>query len=150
MCCYWLRFILVALLIAVLGACGPHDNCELPCVDENTKPVEIYEYWGIKDPVIRLTAAGYMLDFRFRVTDIEKSKLLFDKKIIPVVIRDLDNSQLKVPASEKIGVLRQSPRFVKKGRQYFMYFANPGMRVKKGEKVTVKIGEFTLPDMIVL
>ena len=146
----YLRYIFIALLMTLPGACRTHDSCELPCVDENTKPAEIYEYWGIKDPVIRLTAAGYMLDFRFRVTDVEKSKLLFDKKIIPVVIRDLDNSQLKVPASEKIGALRQSPRFVKKGKQYFMYFANPGMRVKKGEKVTIKIGEFTLPDMVVM
>ncbi len=149
MCFGCFRYLFAVLLILPMGACRISDNCKLPCVDENTKPVEIYEYWGIKDPVVRLTAAGYMLDFRFRVTDIEKSKTLFDKKIIPVVVRDLDNSQLKVPASEKIGALRQSPRFVKKGKQYFMYFANPGRRVKKGEKVTVKIGEFILPGVVV-
>lgn len=135
-------------ILLLLSACAHDKNkCELPCVDDATDIESVYQYWGIDDVVVRLTAADYMLDVRYRVKDIEKSKLLFDRSIFPIIVRDLDGAQFMVPASEKLGVLRQAPRFVKQNKQYFMYFANPGKRIKRGETVTLMIGDFKLPNI---
>ena len=142
----------LVLLCAVLFASGCENQskkCELPCVDDKTTTESIYKYWGISDAVVRLTAGDYMLDMRYRVKDIEKSKPLFDRSIFPIIIRESDGSRFMVPASEKLGVIRQAPRFVKVDKQYFMFFANPGKRIKRGEMVTVEIGDFKLPHITV-
>jgi len=98
---------------------------------------------------ISTSAAGYMLDFRYRVLDPEKAVPLFDRKFKPYLIDQATGAKLLVPAPPKVGPLRQTTRAPEAGRVYFMIFANPGRMITAGNKVTVVIGEFRAEDLIV-
>ena len=46
-------------------------------------PEAIARTWGIRIESLRLSASGYMLDFRYRVVDERRAKPLFERKIKP-------------------------------------------------------------------
>ncbi len=112
------------------------------------KPKPVAE-WGIRVLGVRRTAADYMLEFRYRVLDAEKAAYLMNRKIKPALIVQKSGRKLQVPVSSKIGPLRQSPKFTKVNRNYFMFFANPGRLVQAGDKVTVVIGDFNIKNLVV-
>jgi hypothetical protein len=99
--------------------------------------------WGIRIDGLRLTAAGYMLDFRYRVVDARKAAPLFARKVKPVLTDEASGARLAVPVPPKTGALRNSDA-PKAGRTYFMFFANPGRFVAAGKLVTVTIGDFSV------
>jgi len=107
------------------------------------------DLWGIEVQGIRRTSAGYMLDFRYKVTEPDKAKQLLDRKMKPYVIVEGSDIELQVPVSPKIGPLRQSSSKVYADRNYFMLFGNPGRRVKAGDKVTVVVGDFRAEHLVV-
>ncbi|MCF6194690.1 MAG: hypothetical protein L3J46_10215 [Kangiellaceae bacterium] len=97
---------------------------------------------------MRQTAAGYMLEFRYKVHDAEKAKSLFERQTKPVLIHARSGAELVVPTPAKTGALRNSnPPLV--DHTYWMFFANPGKLVNVGEKVNIKIGDFLAKDIIV-
>jgi hypothetical protein len=105
--------------------------------------------WGIKVLGIRRTSAGYMLDFRYRVLQPDKAKLLLNRRVKPYLIVEDSGLELQVPVSPKIGPLRQSSAKVYADRNYFMLFGNPGRRVKAGDKVTLVVGDFRAEHLVV-
>lgn len=105
--------------------------------------------WGVEIMYVRQTAAGYMLELRYRVLDAEKAKPLFERRTKPVLTHAESGATLIVPTPAKTGALRNSnPPIV--GRTYWMFFANPGRLVKPGEHVSVEIGEFRVDGLVVL
>ena len=99
--------------------------------------------WGIVVESLRLTASGYMLDFRYRVVDARKAKPLFERKTKPVLTDEATGAILAVPVPPKTGALRNS-NDPKAGRSYFMFFGNPAHFVKPGNSVTITIGKFAV------
>jgi hypothetical protein len=108
----------------------------------------IAERWGIRIESLRLTAAGYMLDFRYHVIDAEKAAPLFVRKTRPMLTDEATGVVVAVPVPPKTGSLRSS-NHPKQGRTYFMFFANPGTFIGKHRKVTVTIGEFSVRGITV-
>lgn len=104
---------------------------------------------GIEVVAMRLTSAGHMLDFRYRVLDPEKAKPLLDKKINPYLLDQTSGARMMVPDPPKIGSLRQTPPVAKAGLVYFAIFANPGKIVKAGNKVTVGYGDYKIENLVV-
>ncbi len=104
--------------------------------------------WGVKVLSIRLSAEGYMLDFRYRVLDSEKAAPLFDRKIKPYLVDEATGAVLAVPEPPKVGALRNT-RKPQPDRNYFVLFANPGRYVQKGKKVSVVIGDFKAEHLLV-
>jgi hypothetical protein len=104
--------------------------------------------WGIEILYVRRTAAGYMLEFRYKVHDAEKAKPLFDRQTKPLLTHVDTGSQMVVPTPAKTGALRNSnpPR---EGHTYWMFFANPGQFVKPGETVNIEIGDFLAKGLVV-
>jgi hypothetical protein len=104
---------------------------------------QIVRKWGITVDSLRLTASGYMLDFRYRVLDARKAKPLFERKTKPVLRDEATGAVMSVPVPPKTGALRNSndPRA---GKGYFMFFVNPGRFLKAGGTVTITIGEFSV------
>jgi hypothetical protein len=102
---------------------------------------DIATRWGIQIESLRLTSNGYMLDFRYRVLDTVRAKPLFERKTKPVLKDEASGAEVIVPVPPKTGPLRSS-NDPKVGRTYFMFFANPARFIKKGNLVTVTIGEF--------
>jgi hypothetical protein len=107
--------------------------------------------WGVEILGLRLGSANYMMDFRFRVHDVDKALSLFDHRIKPYVISDRTNIKLPVPMAAKIGAFRPTNRGknIKPDKNYYMIFGNPDKHVKAGETVTIVIGDFRVDNLIV-
>ena len=107
---------------------------------------QLSDQWGIELVAMRSTAAGHMVDFRYRVLDAEKAAPLFKRQIKPYLIHQSTGKALGVPNTAKIGSLRNS-NTPQNGRTYWMFFGNHHRLVQKGDKVTVAIGEFRATDI---
>jgi hypothetical protein len=115
------------------------------------KAKELAEVWGVELLGMRITAADYMLDFRFHVIDAEKALPLFDHRIKPYIVADRSQIKLPVPMAAKVGAFRPTNRGknITSGRNYYMIFGNPDRHVKQGETVTVVIGDFKVEGLLV-
>jgi len=104
--------------------------------------------WGVEVMYVRQTAAGYMLEFRYKVLDPKKAKPLFERRTKPVLTLVETGARLIVPTPPTTGALRNSNPPIA-GHVYWMFFANPGKLVKPGQHVSVEIGEFRADGLVV-
>ena len=109
---------------------------------------EMEERFGVEVRGIRRTAAGHMLDFRYRVVDAARAAPLFERKTKPVLIVQDSGVRLAVPVPPTVGPLRNSNPPLQ-GRTYFILFGNPDGYVKSSQLVTVEIGEFRVENLAV-
>jgi hypothetical protein len=107
------------------------------------------EKWGVQIASIRMSAAGRIVDFRYRVIDPEKAALLGDRRVQPVLIDQTSGRKLAVPVAPKIGSLRQTSVKLTAGRIYFVLFSNSEQLIKSGSKVAVVIGDFRAENLMV-
>jgi hypothetical protein len=143
----WLPIATLLLAAAPLGAAAEARDAG----SEASRPKHqqnISERWGIEIESLRISAASYILDFRYRVIDAEKARPLFKRSTKPVLIDQASGARLSVPRTAKLGPLRNSDEPIA-GRIYFMAFANTGKLIKPGDKVTIEIGEFRAEDLVV-
>jgi hypothetical protein len=137
--------LLFLIALQIVGCATSHNK-------QGVKPLakvkSIEERWGIQIIGIRQTAAGYMLDFRYRVTDPEKAAPLFVRKTKPYLIDQASGAKFAVPNPPKTGPLRTSDP-PQANRIYFIFFGNPGKYIKPGNKVTVVIGDFRVENLVV-
>lgn len=122
----------------------------LPAIASETG-FDIKERWGVEVEDVRLSAAGYMLDFRYKVINPDKAAPLQDMKFKPYLIDEASGAKLIVPSPPKVGALRQRVKSGKPipGRTYFIIFSNPGRFVGHGNKVTIVIGDFKAENLVV-
>ncbi len=113
----------------------------------NSQKKALSEKWGIELMAMRSTAAGHMVDFRYKVLDAEKSAPLFKRQTKPYLIHQASGKVLAVPNTAKVGSLRNT-NTPQQGRIYWMFFGNKGL-VKAGDKVTVVIGDFKAENLVV-
>jgi len=111
--------------------------------------VEMLERWGVEVVGVHMTAAGHMVDFRYRVIDPAKARPLLDRKYHAELIDQATGQVLGVPHAAKIGTLRQNSTTPRSGRVAYALFANPRKLVQPGRLVTVRIGEFAVEDLTV-
>jgi hypothetical protein len=109
----------------------------------------LLERWGVEILGVRKALTGYMIDFRFRVLDADKALPLFDPRTQPYVLREGSSIKLPVPVGEKVGAFRTTNRGknIQSNRDYYMLFANPDAYVKRGDKVSVVIGDFRVDGL---
>ena len=104
--------------------------------------------WGVESLSVKWTESGEIIRFAYRVLDADKAKALNDKKIEPSLIDPQAGVKLVVPSLEKVGQLRQSST-PQAGRAYWMAFSNKGRLVKRGDHVSVVIGQFRADGLVV-
>ena len=104
--------------------------------------------WGVDSLAVKWTESGEVIRFTYRVLDPAKAKLLNDKKAEPSLIDPQAGVKLSVPALEKIGQLRQTGT-QEAGTSYWMAFSNRGRLVKRGDHVSVVIGQFRADGLVV-
>jgi hypothetical protein len=136
-----LAMIGVSVLVVLAGYAGTA-NWMGRQDDAGPSASSIEEIWGVKVQGIRRTAAGYMLDFRYRVLDAEKAAPILDRRITPYLKVAKTGVRLLVPQAPKLGSMRQTSFAVKADRDYFIVFANPYQTVSAGDQVTVVVGDF--------
>lgn len=105
---------------------------------------------GIRMEGLRLTAAGYILDLRYRVIDPSKAQPLLNRKVRPYLLDEASGAQLGVPDTAKLGQLRTTARNkVMPDQDYFIMFANPGRYVQPGNKMTLVMGDVRIEHLTV-
>lgn len=104
-------------------------------------PPEAVEDPGIRVESLRLTAADYMIDLRFRVTDPERAAPFFSRRTELQLVDPVSGARLAVPNTPKLGRLRQVARKDMPDRSYFVLFANPGRFLKAGSQVNLVAGD---------
>lgn len=107
--------------------------------------------FGIRVEGLRLTAAGSMLDFRYRVLDAQKAAPLLNGKIQPYLLDEARSARLGVPDTPVLGRIRQTSRngVIHTDRSYFVMFGNPGKAVQSGDKVSLLLGQVKITDVTV-
>ena len=104
---------------------------------------------GVEVVAVRLTAAGRMLDFRYRVKDPAKASALLSRKTKAHAIHLSTGETLGVPRMARVGRMKSSAVKGKKDRVYFLFFDARRQQVKSGDRVTVVIGEHRFEDLAV-
>ncbi len=104
--------------------------------------------WGVDSLSVKWAESGEIVRFSYRVLDANKAKTLNDKKNEPALIDPRARVKLVVPAMEFAGPLRQSST-PEAGKSYWMAFSNKGRPVKRGDHVSVVIGNFHADGLVV-
>ncbi len=104
--------------------------------------------WGVDSLSVKLVESGELIRFAWRVVDPERAKLLNDKKLEPALMDPQADVSLVVPVMDKVGQLRQSAA-PEAGKSYWMVFSNKGRMVKRGDRVSIVIGEFRADGLAV-
>lgn len=133
-----------AILVGGAVGCGGDTPTAAAPIDPATR-------FGVAVQGVRLSANGHMLDFRYRVLDSDKAVPLSDRTKKAYLVHQPTGTTFGVPEAPTIGPLRQTEKFGKpqEGRTYVTLFANAGKLVKDGDQVTIVIGDFRVPDLVV-
>lgn len=107
--------------------------------------------FGIKVEGLRLTAAGSMLDFRYRVLDAQKAAPFLNGKVQPYLVDEVRSARLGVPDTPTLGRIRQTSRnnVIHTDRSYFIMFGNPGKALQSGDKVSLLLGPVKVTELTV-
>jgi len=107
--------------------------------------------YGIRVEGLRLTAAGSMLDFRYRVLDAQKAAPFLNGKVQPYLVDEARSAKLGVPNTPTLGRIRQTSRnnVIHTDRSYFIMFGNPGKALQSGDKVSLLLGQVKITDLTV-
>jgi hypothetical protein len=106
--------------------------------------------WGVDGLSVKAVESGEIIRFTYRVVDAEKAKTLSDKKSEPSLLDPQAQVRLVVPSLEQVGQLRQAPSgALEPGKSYWMAFSNSGRLVKRGDRVSVVIGQFRAEGLVV-
>jgi hypothetical protein len=104
--------------------------------------------WGVDSLSVKWAESGEVIRFAYRVLDVDRAKMLNDKKLEPMLVDPQAGVSLAIPTLENVGQLRQtSPP--EEGKSYWMVFSNKGRHVKRGDHVNVVIGEFHANGLVI-
>ncbi len=144
------RIALLAVLIAAsLTGCATSGGGSADTAASAPAAPTAEAQWGVEITSIRVSAAGHMIDFRYRIVDAERSAPLFERQTKPYLIDQASGKVLEVLRTAKLGPLRPSNVAPAEGRIYTMIFGNTAGLISAGSKVTVVIGDFRVEDLTV-
>jgi hypothetical protein len=134
-----LSVILVSVLSYQMGLKNGN-NSQHPLPDTSISVQALEENYGIKMELIAITAAGGLVDVRYRVIDPAKAAgLMTEDGIMPMLhIADGDNDVVLMPDSHM-----RTQKLVA-GRMYFMLIPNAKNVVKRGTSVIVAFNDIAL------
>jgi hypothetical protein len=117
----------------------------------NADALDLADHYGVRIEGLRRTAAGSMLDLRYRVLDAEKAAPLLNGKIQPYIVDEVRSAKLGVPDTPKLGRIRQTARnnTIRTDHSYFVMFGNPGKAIVSGDKVVLYLGPVRITDLVV-
>lgn len=141
---------LVVMAAALSGCATRTEGAYSPGAERKAPGSSAEDKLGIRMEGLRLSAAGYILDFRYRVTDPAKAAPLLNRKIRPYLLDEASGAQLGVPDTAKLGQLRTTGRNkVVPDQDYFILFANPARFVQAGNRMTLVMGDLRIENLTV-
>ena len=144
------RFVLpVAAILVLIGgflaySAGANQNRATPQARAELISQRAFEdRYGIRIMMIGVSAAGGLIDFRFKVLDAEKAvRLMRDPANMPALIVEDSGATLKAP-EEMVHNLE-----LNNGGVYFILYPNVQDAIKPGARVTVLFGDVRLEPII--
>jgi len=112
------------------------------------KTVEWERDWGVRPIHARVTANGYMIEFRYRVVDPEKAVILSDRKDFPYMLSQKSRARLSVPYFPTVGFIKSNRKFLKSDRNYTAMFSNEGIHLLRGDRVRIQVRDQLSPIMV--
>ena len=113
--------------------------------DNETRPIsreELINDYGFRARLIGVTAAGGLVDVRFKILDKEKAAVLLNNpEYFPELIAE-DGTLIKVPV-ESIQEMHLADDGV-----VFMLFPNPGGVITPGSPVNIRFGDLELESIL--
>ena len=106
---------------------------------DELKTINMQDDWGIQPVHARISAAGYMIEFRYKILDTEKALIMSDRKDFPYLQAMKSRAKLSVPFGPTVGFLKSNRKFIKKGKNYIAMFSNEGKHLNRGDKVKIQI-----------
>ena len=104
---------------------------------------------GVEIVAIHLSAAGSLVDLRYRVIDVEAAKLLMQASTPTVLIDPRTGAEGQVPVDEKVGALKQNANRVRPGQVLAVLFGNPEKALKKGDQVVIRLGGYEIAGLAI-
>ncbi len=104
--------------------------------------------WGVDSLAVKQVESGEIIRFTYHVLDAEKAKTLNEEKNEPSLIDPQAGVSLVVPSLPFAGKLRQHST-PEAGKSYWVAFSNKGRPVKRGDHVSVVIGQFHADGLVV-
>ena len=135
--------LLISTLVFTFALAGCRTSSPVRTSEEapDTTPTSWADEWGIEFVSLRLTASDQMLDFRYRILDPDKASKITRRPMKARAIHDQTGAIHNIPVT-KLGPLRSSALKPKVHRVYVILFSNSGRLVKRGDTMTVVIGDF--------
>ncbi|MFA7316465.1 MAG: hypothetical protein WC029_02750 [Sulfuricella sp.] len=150
---FWSMLALLCVIFAVLvfSGCSSTAARQGAVSGADAEDCTHIESLGIRINGVHLSAAGSMLDFRYRVVDAAKAAPLFERKIRPYLLDESSGAAFGVPESPKLGQMRTTRRdsAAAEERDYHILFANPGHVLRPGQKVSLVIGDTKLENLLI-
>ena len=104
---------------------------------------EIEERYGIRPTLIGVTAAGGLVDFRFKVLDAEKARILTkDHSLMPVLTVQNTGTRLALPGGGMHSMTFYNDKV------YYILFGNPKGEVKPGTPIAVAFGDIQVGPIL--
>lgn len=128
--------LLLALCMAVSGQVAAADDLN---------EIDLEQAWGVQPVHLRVTADGYMIEFRYKVLDAEKALILSDRKDFPYLQSMKSRAKLSVPYFPSVGYIKSNRRFLKPGRNYTAMFSNEGRHLLAGDQVRIQVRDQVSP-----
>lgn len=142
------RLLISLAVFTLLGMiAAPVGSAPVPASVKQTS-VDIVQKWGIEIVGLRLTAAGHMLDLRYKVIDPKKAAFMLNRKNKAHLIDQKTQRAVGVKDVPKIGKLRQNTPKPEAGRIYFILFPNPGL-IQADSQVTLVVGDLRAENLTV-
>jgi hypothetical protein len=145
------RFTCVALLMGLLSLGGGAQPLPIRNIPTGRRPdatprarSDFEVRTGIEVVALRLSAAGNLLDFRYKVLDPERARAILQSQTKPALVVPSTGLKLTVPDMAYVGALRQTAVAPQAGKTYFILFSNPRRVVQAGQKLDLLVGDMTL------
>lgn len=145
--CFRLMINLFLVVVMLQTGCASLRHGDSRAMDDQPTP-ESQASWGIEIISTRLTAAGHMIDLRYRVVDPEKAVSFVNRSAKIYMMDQETGERLSIPRT-RLGLLRQTPVKPLKDRNYFVFFANENGIVREGSRVAVIMGDQKIENLVI-
>lgn len=135
----WARSLLMTLVVSTIAITVNADEL---------RPIDLQGDWGIEPVHLRVTAGGYMIEFRYEILDTEKALIMSDRKHYPYLRAMKSEARLSVPFGTTVGFLKSNRKFLKQGKHYIAMFSNEGQHLLRGDKVKIEVMDQLSPELV--
>jgi len=125
-------------ILAILAVCFQMVYCSSP------PPME--QKWGISVTALRLTGGDHFVDFRYRVLDPDKAAVILNREEKAILVHEASGREYPVSVN-KLGPMRGTTVKPEANRQYVILFSNVNKMLKKGDKVSVLVGDAKIENL---